>query len=504
MNRPYVFVGICSLAASFLVLYAGFFEAALVLMGSAVISVLWVIRKKKKLTGRIFIATMLLLIAIRMGISYSELQGQYKELKGTAVQVKGYVQKTLYEGENSTTLAIRIEESKNPKAKGVLASVTFVGGEALIPGDRIEAEIQFLAQEKRERRFLLGSGYGMSGFAEDFRKIEGKSLTPWRTVHYIRQTIGDIIDSNVSGEEAAVLKALIIGDPSDISPEFYSCVKNTGISHLLVVSGMHLGLLCGIVFALLQRWSNRPLHVVLGVATVLFIAIICLLQASILRASLAYIIMLISKFFLKNYDSINSLCLGITLTLLINPFIFYNAAFMLSITATFSVIYPATMLTRGVSFYGLGKIWSKVTEYVYGVLATAFSALVCTLPVVVYYFEYAPLLSPVVNLLVEMAMNGGLVIGVVALLVWYIPFVGQALALPFFEIARIFVAYFIAVTKAFGEVGAGVLELNGNTHFMCFFIAVLFVVLVKIWYDKKRKKKEKYRFAKRKDVKIIY
>ena len=502
MIRPFLIVGICALTASFLLLYGGIFEA-LLWLGFCAATIIIMNLKKDKLQKGVFLAAVLLVVAIRLALAGASAEAEKKALEGKTATVVGYLQKTVYEAKNYTVFAIKAENSSLPEAEGLLISATLVGDTELIPGDRIEAEITFTKEEARQRRFLLGSGYHISGRIEGYTHHKGEAFTVWRSVHHIRRAVVDAIDKNTSGEEAAVLKALIIGDPSDISDEFNVNVKNTGISHLIVVSGMHLGLLCGIVFALLKRRASRPVHVILGAITVMFIATVCLFQASILRAGLTYLVMLCGKFFFKNYDSLSSLGTGILLTVLLNPFIFYNAAFMLSVTATFSVIYPATLLTRSISYDRLGKLSAKIAEYVVSVLIIALCALVCTLPVVVWYFGYAPLISPIVNLLTELPVNAALVIGVAAVLIYFIPVVGPVIALPFFEASRMLVGYFIWVINLIGSTSAGVIIIDNAKHIHCFFIALSVIIMIKIYYDKKFIRKERSLLAKRKNPEIV-
>lgn len=502
MTRPSLILGICALSASFLILYCGGLLCALFLLFSAIL--LFILERRSKKTNHgILLALVLLLVAVRLVYAGESAKKTDAVLVGKTARISGFIHKTVYEGDKSYNYAVKIEQSSLPRAEGLVVSAIYVGEEILIPGDRIDADVTFLRLNDRERRFLLGSGYNHSVYINDCTILDGTSFTVWRGVHYIREAVGTAIDQNISGDEAAVMKALIIGDPSDISDKFNINIKNTGISHLIVVSGMHLGLLCGIVFALLQRRSSRPLHVFLGAVTVMFIAVVCLFQASILRASITYLIMLVSRYCLKSYDSLSSLGLGMFVTVLINPFIFFNAAFMLSVTATFSVIYPATMLARMVSFNRFGAFWGKIIEYPYSVLSVALCALFCTLPVVVYYFGYVPLVSPIVNLLVEMAMNTALVVGVAAVLIYFIPFIGGFLCLPVFEAARLLVTYFIWVINLLGKTGAGVVRIDNSAHFICFFITVLFVFLVKFLYEKNQRRKEKNGFVKRKKPEIV-
>ena len=69
-----------------------------------------------------------------------------------------------------------------------------------------------------------------------------------------RARLGRLVDSSLPMPESGLLRALVIGDTGGIDDRLWDDVSRTGLAHLLSVSGLHIGMVWGIVFALV-RWA---------------------------------------------------------------------------------------------------------------------------------------------------------------------------------------------------------------------------------------------------------
>lgn len=501
MVRPYLFIGIATLLASFFALDSGQVPIAVIMVSAALITLIFTVVKKKKVISGIILVVVCLLVAIRLCSVSCFVENKNKTLLGRTAEIKGSVVTVVQNENNFSRYTLKIEESNLKLAKGTKVSAFIPANSSLVPGDKIEAKVVFEDPNGKYKATNFANGRYYDCTVESFRNLNDPSLNLNRAIYFVREEIRKSISKGGSSEESAVLLALIIGDKSNISKELSLNVKRAGVSHMLVVSGLHLGILCGFVFRLLQSRINRLGYVLLGSATVVFMAAICLFHVSVLRASIVYLVMLLSRLVLKNYDSLNALGLGIILVVLIFPYAFYNVAFLLSVSATFSVIGPADMLIKAVSFNKMGVVLGKVTDYVYGVLVISVCAIICTLPITVYYFGFVVLIAPITNLVVSFAVSVALIVGVFAVVISFLPF-GQFLCLPFFAVARAAAGYFIHAVNTIGSTEFGVLKLPNNSALLCFIFALFFVLAVKFFYDLKLSRKERAVSAKRKNLKI--
>ena len=134
----------------------------------------------------------------------------------------------------------------------------------LVPGERWQLRVRL----KRPHGFsnpggfdyqgwLFREGIGARGYirrSDDNRRLE--AATGW-SVDRWRQRIGQRIDTLVARAAAAQLKALVIGDRSDLTRAQWQIFSRTGTSHLVAISGLHVGLVAGLVLVLMRwLWSR--------------------------------------------------------------------------------------------------------------------------------------------------------------------------------------------------------------------------------------------------------
>ncbi|NQV56857.1 MAG: ComEC/Rec2 family competence protein, partial [Rhodospirillales bacterium] len=105
------------------------------------------------------------------------------------------------------------------------------------------------------QRALYFSGIGATGFAfgsaEPLRQASGAADTDiglgqwWQRS---RQKLSGRIRSAIGGDAGAVASALITGDRSAIDAKTMAAFRNSGLAHLLAISGLHIGLVAGLLF----------------------------------------------------------------------------------------------------------------------------------------------------------------------------------------------------------------------------------------------------------------
>lgn len=499
MTRPFLLIGVSALAASFISLSVGAFEVGLFLSVSAFIIIILTVRNREKTLKGVLIALIFVALIVRVTTLMTYVEKTNAKLIGRTAEIQGTVTGILSNADNFSRYTVKIESSTNDAANSITVDATMFSSLSALPGDKIIATVVFEKPTDRYKSYNFGNGRYFSCRTYEIAVYENNKLSVWRVAHNIREGIRGAISMGGSGEEGAVLNALIIGDISGISENLSNNVRASGVSHMLVVSGMHLGIICGVLIGFMRRRTKRWVTALIGILTAAFITVVCLFHMSILRASIAYFVMLIGKALKKDPDGLSSLGFGAYVAVFIYPYSFHNVAFLLSLTATFAVLYPARMLINSVSFWKLGRL-QKPVKYVYGILAVAICAMFCTLPVVVHYFGYVALIAPITNLAVTFAVNAALVLGVTATLVYFIPFVGKLFCIPLYFVARIFVSYFINMVNFIGNRGYGVINVAGNKNIYCFFIAVAFILLVRAFYSFRLRKKERAHLAERKNT----
>ncbi len=179
-------------------------------------------------------------------------------------------------------------------------------------------------------------------FATEVQDIQYvKSLAPDVYSHILsfrsatQSLIGQLYPTNVS----SVVLALLTGDKNDIPGETIRAFKETGIAHVLAVSGMHLAIITTL-FHFLFKGLRLPykLRYFLTLFCIVLFAALAGFTYSILRASIMCSAYLTAKYFKKRTDALTVMGFAMLVILFINPLAIFGAGFQLSFAALFGIV----------------------------------------------------------------------------------------------------------------------------------------------------------------------
>ncbi|MCE5190088.1 MAG: ComEC family competence protein [Eubacteriales bacterium] len=204
----------------------------------------------------------------------------------------------------------------------------------------------------------------------------------------LRENIGGQVSAlfpNAPGEA----KGMLLGDVSDIDEDTLIAFRNTGITHLLSVSGLHVSLLA-VAFSLLFRrnaWVRFAAVAVFG----LFYAAITAFSPPVVRSLIMLLVALLAFPLQRRPDVVSSISAAFVLILLYNPYSLWNAGFQLSFVAVLSMA-----LLTPVFQQPLERLGSSAS----GLVAASVAVVIGTLPTTCLFFQQAQFLSIVTNLFV--------------------------------------------------------------------------------------------------------
>ena len=141
------------------------------------------------------------------------------------------------------------------------------------------------------------------------------------------------------------LKIFILGDKSLISSDDYNEFQINGVSHLLAISGMHIGILLKILDMFLSKMKLTKKTIIISLI-LFFFAFLTNFASSILRAVLFYSLLNIKKIFNLKISNFKVLILTASILIIINPFIIYDIGFIYSFVITGGIILN-TKLIKG-------------------------------------------------------------------------------------------------------------------------------------------------------------
>ena len=140
------------------------------------------------------------------------------------------------------------------------------------------------------------------------------------------------------------LKLFIIGDKTSLN-DSYENYKDIGVAHLLAISGMHVSIFISITKKILFFLSNKCKNLIISLV-LLFYSFIVGFTASILRATLFFIINSSLDYFDIKVSKIKILIITIFILILFNPFIIFNIGFLYSFLCSLSIILIKKFLSK--------------------------------------------------------------------------------------------------------------------------------------------------------------
>ena len=191
-------------------------------------------------------------------------------------------------------------------------------------------------------------------------------------------------------------KAAILGEKGNIDEDFNNMFKNTGLSHLIVISGLHIGLIVMVFLKIFENiiFSYRIKYIL----TWILLTVYCLtvgFSVSVLRTYITGSIMIFSKIFFEEKDSKKSFFISLIVTVIILPYSLFDISFQLSYGAVGSILFIYPVFER---FYTAKcKIKESFVNYILKTALLSFVIQIMTLPVFVYNFQTLPLFSFISN-----------------------------------------------------------------------------------------------------------
>ena len=198
----------------------------------------------------------------------------------------------------------------------------------------------------------------------DNLKTKALCIREWAIEKYRQWGIGD--------GQLPVLSALTLGYKGELDKATREAYSVAGISHVLALSGMHIGFIW-----LLLRWLKGGLVIVL----LWGFAFIVGLEPSVVRAVVMCMLMELGRLSGAKVFSINTLSIAAFFMLLYNPFYLFDVGFQLSFVAVASILFFYPLIFSFLSFKNRMARWS------WGILCVSMAAQLGTAPLVMYYFS---------------------------------------------------------------------------------------------------------------------
>ena len=326
--------------------------------------------------------------------------------------------------------------------------------------------------EKREEKFIKENKINNFLFAN---------------IYGFKDKLRQSVEKGLLEPEGGIVKAMVLGDKFAVPDDTREDFARAGLSHLMAISGMHIGILVAILFwFLLFLGLHRQKAFYATTALLVFYAILIGFPASAVRASLMGFLLLLSLHLGRLNRLVNALALAAVAMLLINPKLLRDdIGFQLSFLAVLGIIYFYPLF----SFY-LEKFLrapeNKIIKGIISVFSLTLAAQILTLPLIAYNFSQVSLVSPLTNILVLWTLPFLLSAVLLALA---LSLVIPGLAFWFFLPAYFILSYVLAIVNYFAGLEWTYLNLE-NPSLAWLSLYYLVVVLVYFLLAKYKKSEE--------------
>lgn len=272
-------------------------------------------------------------------------------------------------------------------------------------------------------------GLGVGGSLQESKVLwQSEDYAPFRQGLYrLREYFGNRLDHVFPPKEAGILKALLLGEKSEVDPELKQLYQDGGIVHILSISGLHVSLLGMGLFELLRRLGMRQSHAaaVSGMLLV-FYGIMTGLSVSACRAIGMFLLRMLAAVCGRTYDLTTALAVLAAGMLCTQPLYALQSGFWLSFGAMAGVgaVLPVIRMTHegkpGNLKPGEGRFGKGIRAFLKWTgegFQAGMAVFLATLPLMLLFYYEIPVYSSLVNLLVLPLMGALVGMGFVVMLV---------------------------------------------------------------------------------------
>lgn len=321
---------------------------------------------------------------------------------------------------------------------------------------------------------------------DNYTFSDDKSIPFYSFVNDIKDNIKSKISDNLSAEQTGLLSAIILGDKSSMDSDIIDSFRSAGISHIIVVSGLHLSIISALIFMVLSVFFKESTKKVPAIITIIFIVLYSALNGfsySVLRSAIMNIIALLSYLFYKKPDALNSLGIAIIFITLFNPLAIGNLSLLMSFSATLGII---TLQGKIHSFVMslLPSVFSdkkyivtyKFANYLVSSISVSLSATIFAFPITVFVFGKFSLYFLISNICITAIAPLTIIFGLVMILISYIPFLNIAnIFIGFIE--RCLCQFIIWISSTISQMPNSVIDID-NIYVKISFVIVILIISV--------------------------
>jgi len=445
MKRPFAVIGFSMLAASVAAVFIGKEVSGFTALAGAVcFAILFAVKKQTLLKEYTVLSMSFLSAALAFFLFFAvsaAAENKVEPFRDKKAEITGQIQEYSEYRYEKYYYAVKVYEVEGRRVDSFKIRLSSSKPLVVEPYDVIQGEVQFFSYEEgfgfsTDGRYAA-KGVSMGAYASGFgMKVYPSEKKP--LIFYfkrLRKELDKQIYIMLPKREASVLSAMLLGTQNELDEKTISDFRNSGITHILVISGMHTAMISAVLLWILKRLKlKRVPRNMITIAAIIFFMLLTGLLPTVMRCGITMIIFLLADMFGRENDGINSLGFAAAVMCAANPRIGSDIGFLMSVLATIGIleVYPKVMA----SMAKIGGILSGKKAWIMKIikaLVLSVSATVMILPLQVYLFGTVSLASPLVTVILTYPTALLMYLGVIMLMLS-----GFSILTPIAEFAAVF------------------------------------------------------------------
>lgn len=285
-------------------------------------------------------------------------------------------------------------------------------------------------------------------------------------------------------EHVGILEGMIIGDTSYVSDEVKNNFRDSGISHLLAVSGSNVAyilILCKFAF---EKIFGRNVSNFLTILFIVLFSMLSGMSASVVRAAIMAIVIILSEFLIQKPNTYASISFSALLILLYNPITIYDVGFVLSFSGTIGIVIfnkKISELLESKIKIDKDKIIGKIIAVFIETLSVTLSAQIAVTPITLYYFNTFSCVSILANLIIVPATGSITIVGIIM-------YVTSLVCVPIAKVISYFIysiiSFVIFVASLFAQIPGSSILLPTPSIII---ILMYYIIVYNLFFAKNKK-----------------
>ena len=242
--------------------------------------------------------------------------------------------------------------------------------------------------------------------AVDLQQLSLAERTKIHLMRFRQKGVEALRASGLDGHEQAVVAAMVLGDKSALTKELRETYSVSGASHVLALSGLHLGIIYFILSFIFVRMGWRVAGQLFTLPVIWLFALMVGFSPSVVRAATMLTVYGIVALLGRSAFSLNTLSLAALIMLVFSPLSLWDVGFQLSFMAVLGIIVFFPIFNKGFAWFFDAILSNKIRNHrilktifgwILGLASVSVATQVTTAPLVAHYFGRFPTYFLVTN-----------------------------------------------------------------------------------------------------------